>query len=423
MKNATVAECFEGENTNGTIRECYISECPNAQLAKSYALVSQTHCYVVGALLVLVAAVIMFVQVLNPDREKEWGTAERESQRIRASYRDFNASNISFFMRASFILGIEVIVLGGISGNYYLTLSFLGAYQCFEFITVVWKTNKIIVPDRIEKIKDTTRRVKRKVKRRESITDAGKKIIEAWKKIIEHFIAPEDEDEVSPAYEVSPDDIYDDITTPIARVSLLFLCQIILLILYLTAIYTSGSADFTEKEPYIYFITGVFVQISYQEAKDKQPMACFNRKKKYWTKIMKARKTKTKKGKTKTFVECVDKEGQPHYVPQSSLVARIIMSNLVNCQGTSMLLYLLPLHLSHSEDAIDFVLNSCAAYIIVELDDAIDTETIKLIHGSTDVTDVTECNTPCSETHGSAIFANSDREASKTSDCQDPHGV
>ncbi len=33
-----------------------------------------------------------------------------------------------------------------------------------------------------------------------------------------------------------------------------------------------------------------------------------------------------------------------------------------------MLMYLLPLHLSHSEDAIDFVLHVFAAYIIVKLD-------------------------------------------------------
>ena len=115
-----------------------------------------------------------------------------------------------------------------------------------------------------------------------------------------------------------------------------------------------------------------------------------------------------KERENQTGVECVDEVDHKRFVPEISLVARIVMSNLVNGQGTSMLMYLLPLHLSHSSDAIDFVLNAVAAYIIVELDDAVKSENITLINrGKNDEDEhnsVRKDNDSCGDSNDSDAF-------------------
>ncbi len=419
-KNSTVAFCYEGANETGSALECFITSCP---VAKVDSLIPQVALYIVGGLLILAATAIFVINIFELKNEQKRIEDENMTDRkrvrklIREYIRDFRASNKSFWMRTASTLGIEVLVLGGISGNYYATVFALALLQLFEFFLMTWKTYKMlnsnwrekgclsVLLKCVNKLKGKDTEKKNDISMRRSDSNLAGNIC----RFLPCCAGIADEDDENQAndedfrssggiddantrgdeekgrdvkdksFKVEPIDIYDDITTPISRVGLLFVCQITLLVLYLTAIYTAGSADFTKGDTYAFFIVGVLVQISYQEMKDKQPSTYFTEKRKYWKKVMAARfEKKNNNGTVKKYVECEDENNQIRHVPDLSLKLRIVMSNLVNCQGTSMLMYLLPLHLSHSSGAIDFVLNATAAYIIVELDDAIETGAIKI---------------------------------------------
>jgi len=428
--NTTVATCYanntdssttrmlaEDANTTGVdvsetpVIECFMSECPLAEIAKKEgALIPQYVLFIVGSVLFLMAVILLSLRARKQHErlkhEKKQKGEEEQKTLSRMIRRKFMASNTKFALRTFTTLGVEMLVLGGISGNYYATLYAIGGLQFIQLLYVLWKTYFLIKPGwkkgykkwKNETIPNWLPQIIRDMaggendgegdsegdenkgeeddnseKEHEGKDDKRENIEKACDEEIASMTSTKSE--LYKKIVVSPADVYDDFTTPIARVLLLFVCQITLLVLYITAIYVAGSADFTRIEPYLFFTVGVLVQISYQEATGRQPGTYFKHKQKFWAKVMNARITDEKGRKNVHYRE----HETIHKVSRASLAARIYMSSLVNYQGTSMLMYLLPLHLSHSENAIDFVLNAVAAYVIVELDDVFETEKIELV--------------------------------------------
>jgi hypothetical protein len=133
--------------------------------------------------------------------------------------------------------------------------------------------------------------------------------------------------------------------------------QLILISCYVFAAYEAGRPCFEDERIYAFYILGILSQIGYTLT--KAYFARFYRTYHYWRVVL----------ERPTPLLYSYKSSATQRIGRLELWIRFLLSVLVNEIGLIAVFVLLPIQLASSRDPFDFVLNSVAAYFIVELDD------------------------------------------------------
>jgi hypothetical protein len=133
--------------------------------------------------------------------------------------------------------------------------------------------------------------------------------------------------------------------------------QLILISCYVFAAYEAGRPCFEDTRIYAFYILGILSQIGYTLTKTY--FARFYRTYHYWRVVL----------ERATPLGYSYKSSAAQHIGRLELWIRFLLSVLVNEIGLIAVFVLLPIQLASSRDPFDFVLNSVAAYFIVELDD------------------------------------------------------
>jgi len=215
-------------------------------------------------------------------------------------------------------------------------------------------------------------------------------------------------------------DVYQDLSNPHAVVLTTSICQVTLLYMYFHSLITQGPPDFSKRSTYGFYALGAFIQIavaSRQQVQSSDPTDVqIVSEFKFWSTVSKFADEKSKlvtfmledknekdeeeknedvetgeerNGSLEDAQDMAEEDtaalrreffsgafqkavGLGGVLQEASLFSRsyrLFLSILINVCGKQVVLYLLPIQLAHSESAMDFILNSVAAYFIIELDD------------------------------------------------------
>lgn len=68
-----------------------------------------------------------------------------------------------------------------------------------------------------------------------------------------------------------------------------------------------------------------------------------------------------------------------------STLIRMVMSEFTNLFGLSFVQFILPIHLAHSSNAMEFLLNAVAAYCIVDIEDLKNEQAFEIVQTEDDI--------------------------------------
>ena len=154
-------------------------------------------------------------------------------------------------------------------------------------------------------------------------------------------------------------DIYQDFNTPNPRLIVTFVAQAALVVIYFMSLLTELKPDFTDIDTFLYYGLGALVQIVYNNTNEKFGYDDF------WF------------GCYLNFTAYQHGADNTEQSLRTNLICRCFFSILINVFCRDLITLLLPLHLAHSDEYMDFVLNAVAAYFIIDLDD-LDGASIKI---------------------------------------------
>eukprot|EP00934_Nitzschia_sp_Nitz4_P001439 Nitzschia sp. Nitz4//scaffold245_size28976//25658//26719//NITZ4_008077-RA/size28976-snap-gene-0.2-mRNA-1//1//CDS//3329543896//1439//frame0 len=155
-------------------------------------------------------------------------------------------------------------------------------------------------------------------------------------------------------------DKYCDFSVDMVSIAFLGGTQLVLVSMYVFAVYEAGRPCFEDLRIYTYYILGIVAQVGYTRAKFY--LIRYHQTYHYWRVML----TLPRDGEG--FVPYLE-EGELQRVHSVELWIRFLFSLLINEIGMLSVFALLPIQLAASLDPMNFVMNCVAAYFIVELDD------------------------------------------------------
>mmetsp|Transcript_11122 Transcript_11122/g.22788 ORF Transcript_11122/g.22788 Transcript_11122/m.22788 type:complete len:345 (-) Transcript_11122:153-1187(-) len=158
---------------------------------------------------------------------------------------------------------------------------------------------------------------------------------------------------------------FQDLSQPFARVLLAGIGQVILLILYIWSVFDSGRPAFDQLRNYVFYIVGVFLVMTYVIGND-----LYNNRRKdrdFWTWFFYHVQSKTHG----QWMAEGEEEPMAQVKPLEADI-RYFLDTLINSIGLACLQVAIPVQLAGNSTPLDFVLNTLAAFFIIELDDADD---------------------------------------------------
>ncbi len=167
-----------------------------------------------------------------------------------------------------------------------------------------------------------------------------------------------------PIIEVS--NMYLAFEEPMKKVLLVFVCQCLLIWIYIQEIFVDGFLDFSNHMTFLNFFLGIFIQLNYLLlTSDLESYRYFIDFDICW---LLGWTLNNSIRNTSTFT--ISSEGiEARLVSINEIRMRAISSLLLNSLGGLILRPLIPIQLASSESGIEFILNALAAYYIIELDD------------------------------------------------------
>jgi len=174
------------------------------------------------------------------------------------------------------------------------------------------------------------------------------------------------EEEFSPL-KLEATDVYQNFSTPLTRVIIVFLCQGFLLVLYAWTIYVEGIPDFNARS-YCYYAVGCAVQIAHHaDLGSIDAQHVIDSTKYQWF----ADAYRVGAGPHSVFYKRHNYADTPlvseQHISKYSFYFRMLASIVVNVLGRDIILMMLPLHLAHSVNEFEFLSNSVGAYFIIDL--------------------------------------------------------
>jgi len=173
-------------------------------------------------------------------------------------------------------------------------------------------------------------------------------------------------------------DIYKNLSMSIFRVCFTFVCQVLLLAIYTDNIYKGSVPDFTSNMSYLYFIVGALVQNAISYGRGEDPISDINKRVRFWSHVLR----RSVKGEGKQFLIEVPRK-KDKKISNFEIRSRMLMETIVNISGTSIIFFLLPLHLATVQEATQFVLDVVAVHFITQIDNLDEKKEITLINMST----------------------------------------
>ncbi len=166
-----------------------------------------------------------------------------------------------------------------------------------------------------------------------------------------------------PVVEVS--DIHLALEEPLQKVLLVFLCQCLLIWIYVQDIFDEGFLDFSEQLTFLDFFFGIFIQLIYLSLKSElESYRYFVDWDTWW--LLGYTFSKSIRNSSTITISTEDVE---HKLTIGEIRIRSLSSLFINGFGGLILRPLIPIQLAASKSGIEFILNALAAYYIIELDD------------------------------------------------------
>lgn len=166
---------------------------------------------------------------------------------------------------------------------------------------------------------------------------------------------------------LTADNVYGDFCgNKYRRVLLLAIGQLALLAMFVSGLVLRGSPPFNDKRAYTFYWVGILVEACYVAGRSQFETAFTNYA--FFVNTLRAAQSNNK--------VCV-MAGQGGMKPEQypllyndyKLWVRFLLSMAVNNTGFLLIMLVLPMQLSWSDEPTEFVLNAVAAFFIVELDD------------------------------------------------------
>ena len=172
---------------------------------------------------------------------------------------------------------------------------------------------------------------------------------------------------------VEASDIYLAFEEPLQKVLSVFLCQCLLIWIYVQDIFEEGFLDFSKSRTFLWYFFGIFIQLIYLLLKSELESYRYYLDYDLWWLLGYTFSNSTNKNSSTITISTEGvmggDEASSNELTIGEIRMRIISSLLVNGLGGIILRPLIPIQLAASKSGIEFILNALAAYYIIELDD------------------------------------------------------
>ena len=172
---------------------------------------------------------------------------------------------------------------------------------------------------------------------------------------------------------VEASDIYLAFEEPLQKVLLVFLCQCLLIWIYVQDIFEEGFLDFSKSRTFLWYFFGIFIQLIYLLLKSELESYRYYLDYDLWWLLGYTFSNSTNKNSSTITISTEGvmggDEASSSEITIGEIRMRTISSLLVNGLGGIILRPLIPIQLAASKSGIEFILNALAAYYIIELDD------------------------------------------------------